>query len=178
MPLKQCPIVVKFMCGTVLMHSLQTSERRLSSLLSCRRISESNLPQRESITSSTDACRSVIAAAAADGESRFCFSEGCPSPLRIIQPHSSSDCTPRPTRWDNWRACYSPSVTQPCDTVRLDREWNLEVGALERVEFAHHSQNLRGSGSVFGEVPYCLSESSDKLDHLQLTPTSMTKACT
>jgi len=38
------------------MHGSQTSERRFSSLLSCMRISESDLPQKESITSSTDAC--------------------------------------------------------------------------------------------------------------------------
>ena len=91
-------------------------------------------------------------------------------------PHGRPLCAHRPTWWVNWRACCLPSSTQPCDTVRLDRDWKLEVGALLRRELAHHCQKLRGSGMVFGEVPCGLAVSFDKLDHLQLTPTSMTKS--
>ena len=29
---------------------------------------------------------------------------------------------------------FNPSCTQPCYTVRLERDWNIEFGALERVE--------------------------------------------
>jgi len=57
---------------------------------------------------------------------------------------------------------------------RLDRDWNLEVGALVRRELAHHFEKLLGSGMVVGEVPCGVSVEFDKLDHLQLTLTSMT----
>jgi len=62
--------------------------------------------------------------------------------------------------------------------VRLDRDLNLEVGALVRREFTHHFEKFLGSGMVVGEVPYGLSVSFDKLDHLQLTLTSLTTSRT
>jgi len=39
---------------------------------------------------------------------------------------------------------------------------------------AHHFEQLLGSGMIIGEVPCGLSVAFDKLDHLQLTLTSMT----
>jgi len=60
--------------------------------------------------------------------------------------------------------------------VRLDRDWNLEADALVRREFAQHFEQFRGSGMVVGEVPGGLSVTFDKLDHLRITFTSMTKS--
>ena len=67
--------------------------------------------------------------------------------LLVPGPRGSTLCAHRPTQCVNWRACCNPSSTQPCYTVRLERDRNLEFGALERLELPPCRERWGGNWS-------------------------------